>query len=59
MVLKKYLLTCRKWQQKWCDEIKDKNKNLSFIIVMDGYGYEIPMNFLFEKTSEEDYEFLM
>ena len=41
------------------DKIKDQNKNLSFIIVMDGYGYEIPLNFLFEKTSKDDYEFFV
>ena len=41
------------------DKIKDQNKNLSFIIVLDGYGYEIPLNFLFEKTSKDDYEFFV
>ena len=41
------------------EEIKDKNKELSLIIVLCGYGYEIPMDFLFEKTSEDDYEFFV
>lgn len=51
-----YLFLCEKERY---DEIKDKNKNLSFIIVMDGYGYEIPMNFLFEQINDEDYEFFV
>ena len=51
-----YMFLCDK--QRY-DEIKFKNKNLSLILVMDGYGYEIPMNDLFEKTSEDDYEFFI
>ena len=51
-----YMFLCDK--QRY-DEIKFKNKNLSLILVMDGYGYEIPMNDLFEKTSEDDYEFFV
>ena len=41
------------------NKIKDRNKNLTMIIVIDGYGYEIPMNNLFEKTSADDYEFFV
>ena len=41
------------------DKIKDNNKDLSFIIVIDGYGFSIPMEFLFEQTSKNDYEFFV
>jgi hypothetical protein len=51
-----YMFLCEKNRY---EKIKDQNKNLSFIIVMNGYGYEIPMNFLFEKTSMDDYEFFV
>ena len=51
-----YMFLCDK---KRYDEIKYKNKNLSLILVMDGYGYEIPMNDLFENTSKDDYEFFV
>jgi hypothetical protein len=51
-----YMFLCEKNRY---EKIKDQNKNLSFIIVMNGYGYEIPMNFLFEKTSVDDYEFFV
>lgn len=45
-----------------CDKERydeNKNKDLNFIIVLNGYGFEIPMNSLFEKTSEDDYEFFI
>ena len=51
-----YMFLCQKDRY---EKIKDKNKALSFIIVMNGYGYEIPMDFLFEQTSADDYEFFV
>ena len=51
-----YMFLCEKERY---EEIKDKNKELSLIIVIGGYGYEIPMKDLFEKISEEDYEFFV
>ena len=51
-----YMFLCDKERY---EEIKDKNKELSLIIVLGGYGYEIPMDLLFEKTSEDDYEFFV
>ena len=41
------------------EKLKDQNKNLSLVLVMDGYGFEIPMTLLFERTSKEDYEFFV
>ena len=51
-----YMFLCDKER---FEQIKDNNKDLSFIIVMDGYGFEIPMDFLFEQTREKDYEFFV
>ena len=51
-----YIFLCNKERY---EQVKDKNKDLSFIIVMGGYGYEIPMNFLFEQTTSDDYEFFV
>ena len=51
-----YMFLCDKERY---EKVKDKNKDLSFIIVIEGYGYEIPMNFLFEKTTKDDYEFFV
>ena len=51
-----YMFLCDKDRY---NEVKNRNKNLSLILVMDGYGFEIPMNSLFEKTTEEDYEFFV
>ena len=51
-----YMFLCNKERY---EKVKDKNKDLSFILVMSGYGYEIPMNFLFEQTTEDDYEFFI
>ena len=51
-----YMFLCNKER---FDEIKNYNKDLSFIIVMDGNGFEIPMDFLFEQTRENDYEFFV
>ena len=51
-----YMFLCDK--EKY-DDIKDDNKDLTFVIVMDGNGFEIPMNLLFEQTRENDYEFFV
>lgn len=51
-----YMFLCDKDRY---NEVKNRNKNLSFILVMEGYGFEIPMNMLFEKTSQDDYEFFV
>ena len=51
-----YMFLCDKKRYR---EVKDKNKDLNFIIVIDGYGFEIPMRSLFEKTTEDDYEFFI
>ena len=51
-----YLFLCNKER---FDKIKDNNKDLSFIIVIDGYGFSIPIEFLFEQTLENDYEFFV
>ena len=51
-----YMFLCNKER---FEEIKDYNKDLTLIIVMDGNGFEIPMNFLFEQTRENDYEFFV
>jgi hypothetical protein len=51
-----YMFLCDKERY---EQVKDKNKDLSLIMVIGGYGFEIPMNFLFEKTNEDDYEFFV
>ena len=51
-----YMFLCNK--EKY-DDIKDDNKDLTFVIVMDGNGFEIPINLLFEQTRENDYEFFV
>ena len=51
-----YMFLCDK---KRFEEIRNINKDLTFIIVMDGNGFEIPMDFLFEQTRENDYEFFV
>ena len=51
-----YMFLCNK--EKY-DNIKDDNKDLTFVIVMDGNGFEIPINLLFEQTRENDYEFFV
>ena len=51
-----YMFLCDKERY---EDVKDKNKDLSLIMVIGGYGFEIPLNFLFEKTSEDDYEFFV
>ena len=41
------------------EEVKNKINDLSFVIVIDGYGLNINMSDLFEKVNEEDYEFFI
>ena len=64
-----YENTCRKVNQDGtfmflCEKERyenmiEKNKNLSLILVVNGLGFEIPMESLFEKRNEEDYEFFV
>ena len=51
-----YMFLCNKER---FEEIRNYNKDLSFIIIMDGNGFDIPMDFLFEQTRENDYEFFV
>ena len=51
-----YIFLCDKER---FEEIQEYNKELNFIIVMDGNGFVIPMNFLFEQTRKNDYEFFV
>lgn len=41
------------------EKLIEQNSDLSMILVMNGYGYDIPMNLLFEKINENDYEFFV
>ena len=51
-----YMFLCSKERY---EKLIEQNNNLSMILVMNGYGYDIPMNLLFEKINEEDYEFFV
>ena len=51
-----YMFLCNK--EKF-DTIKEKSKELNLVFVMDGNGFEIPLEFLFEQTREDDYEFFV
>ena len=51
-----YMFLCNK--EKF-DEIKNKIKELNLIFVMNGFGFEINLEFLFEETRENDYEFFV
>ena len=51
-----YMFLCEKERY---EALVEQNKNLSMILVMNGYGFEIPMNLLFEQINEEDYEFFV
>ena len=51
-----YMFLCDKERY---ENLVENNKNLSMILVMNGYGYDIPMNLLFEQVSKEDYEFFV
>ena len=39
--------------------MKNKIKDLNLVFVLDGNGFEIPLEFLFEQTKENDYEFFV
>ena len=45
--------------KKRYEKLIEENKELSMILVMNGYGFEIPMNLLFEQVNEDDYEFFV
>ena len=51
-----YMFLCDK---KRYEKLIEENKELSMILVMNGYGFEIPMNLLFEQVNEDDYEFFV
>ena len=51
-----YMFLCNK--EKF-DEMKNKIKELNLIFVMNGFGFEINLEFLFEETRENDYEFFV
>ena len=51
-----YIFLCNK--DKF-EKIKDKIKELNLVFVMNGNGFEIPLEFLFEQTKENDYEFFV
>ena len=51
-----YMFLCEKERY---EALVENNKNLSLILVMNGYGFDIPMNLLFEQINEEDYEFFI
>ena len=40
-------------------QVYDRIEDLSFVIVIDGYGFTIKMKDLFERTAENDYEFFI
>ena len=51
-----YMFLCSK--DKF-DQMKEKIKELNLVFVMNGNGFEIPLEFLFEQTRENDYEFFV
>ena len=51
-----YMFLCNKER---FEHVKNNNKDLSFIIIINGYGFEIPMNSLFEQSEENNYEFFI
>jgi len=51
-----YMFLCNK---KNFENMKDKIKDLNLVFVLDGNGFEIPLEFLFEETKENDYEFFI
>ena len=51
-----YMFLCNK--EKF-EGVKEENKDLSLVFVMDGNGFEIPIDLLFEQTMEKDYEFFV
>ena len=51
-----YMFLCNK---KNFENMKDKIRELNLVFVLDGNGFEIPLEFLFEETKENDYEFFI
>ena len=51
-----YFFLCEKERY---ESLIEQNKNLTLILVMNGFGFEIPINLLFEQINEEDYEFFV
>ena len=51
-----YMFLCDKER---FEGIKEENKDLSLVFVMDGNGFEVPIDLLFEQTREKDYEFFV
>ena len=51
-----YMFLCEK--EKF-EEVKDNIKKLNLVFIMDGNGFEINLEFLFEQTRENDYEFFV
>lgn len=51
-----YMFYCNK--NKF-EEVSYIINDLSLVLVMSNYGFEVPMNFLFEQTTEDDYEFFV
>jgi len=51
-----YLFLCNK--EKY-ENVKGDNEELSLVFVMDGNGFEVPIDLLFEQTRENDYEFFV
>ena len=51
-----YMFLCNK--DKF-EQIKNKIKELNLVFVMDENGFEIPLEFLFEQTKEDNYEFFV
>ena len=51
-----YMFLCEK--EKF-ENVKENIKNLNLVFIMDGNGFEISLEFLFEQTRENDYEFFV
>ena len=51
-----YMFLCNKEN---FENMKNKIKDLNLVFVLDGNGFEIPLEFLFEQTKEYDYEFFI
>ena len=51
-----YMFLCEK--EKF-QKVKENIKNLNLVFIMDGNGFQISLEFLFEQTRENDYEFFV